>query len=103
VAGSDDALVAGQIEYYRARAPEYDEWFLRRGPYDHGPELAAVWERETADVAAALAGVPLDGAEVLELAPGTGAWTVRYVDRVARGKGRLRDRGHLLVGAGAAL
>jgi ubiquinone/menaquinone biosynthesis C-methylase UbiE len=83
VAADDDALLAEQIEYYRARAPEYDEWFLRQGHYDYGPELAAVWARETEEVAVSLASLPLDGAEVLELAPGTGNWTARYVDRVA--------------------
>jgi cyclopropane fatty-acyl-phospholipid synthase-like methyltransferase len=81
--GEDDALLAGQIEYYRARAPEYDEWFQRRGHYDHGPELAALWERELAEVHAVLEAVPLDGVAALELAPGSGWWTERYVDRVA--------------------
>jgi SAM-dependent methyltransferase len=82
---ADDAVLAGQIAYYRARAPEYDEWFLRQGHYDHGPELAAIWERETHEAATALSSLPLDGADVLELAPGTGVWTARYVDRVATG------------------
>jgi SAM-dependent methyltransferase len=81
--GDDDALLAGQIEYYRARAPEYDDWFLRRGHYDHGPELAAVWEREIGEAAASLLALPLDGADVLELAPGSGVWTARYIDRAA--------------------
>jgi SAM-dependent methyltransferase len=80
---SQKRLLAEQIEYYRARAPEYDDWFLRRGHYDHGPELAAVWERETAGVESALASLPLDGADVLELAPGTGNWTARYAVRAA--------------------
>src|SRR5687768_12368577 len=80
---ADDAVLAEQIAYYRARAPEYDEWFLRRGHYDHGPELAEIWERETQEAATALAELPLDGAEVLEFAPGTGVWTARYVDRTA--------------------
>jgi demethylmenaquinone methyltransferase/2-methoxy-6-polyprenyl-1,4-benzoquinol methylase len=81
--GDEDALLAGQIEYYRARAPEYDDWFLRRGHYDHGPELAELWEHETAEATAALTALPLDAADVLELAPGSGAWTDRYVARVA--------------------
>jgi demethylmenaquinone methyltransferase/2-methoxy-6-polyprenyl-1,4-benzoquinol methylase len=83
VNADDDELLATQVEYYRARAPEYDAWFLRKGYYDHGPELAAAWEREIDEVAAALRSLPLDGADVLELAPGTGNWTDRYVDRVA--------------------
>ena len=35
------ALLQEQIAYYRARAGEYDQWFLREGHYDHGPELNA--------------------------------------------------------------
>jgi hypothetical protein len=37
----DDALLEGQLAYYRARAEEYDEWFFRRGRHDRGPE----WNR----------------------------------------------------------
>jgi hypothetical protein len=36
-----DKLLREQIEYYRARASEDDEWFLRRGRYDLGPERNA--------------------------------------------------------------
>ncbi len=32
----DRRLIEEQIAYYRARAPEYDEWFFRQGRYDHG-------------------------------------------------------------------
>jgi hypothetical protein len=28
------AILDEQLAYYRARAPEYDEWFLRHGRYD---------------------------------------------------------------------
>ena len=34
-----DSLLCEQIAYYRARAGEYDEWFLRQGRYDRGSEL----------------------------------------------------------------
>ncbi len=54
-----DALIAEQIAYYRARAPEYDETF--RGAHD--PALVAALD------AFAPSG------SVLELAAGTGAWT----------------------------
>lgn len=50
----DDAIIRQQVEYYRARAAEYDEWFLRQGRYDRGPEQRADWEREVAHVRAAL-------------------------------------------------
>jgi len=28
-----------QLEYYRARAAEYDQWWLRQGRYDRGAAL----------------------------------------------------------------
>lgn len=68
------ATLAEQKDYYRARAAEYDEWFLRQGRYDHGPELDARWHGEVAQVRAALTAAALTG-EVLELACGTGLWT----------------------------
>lgn len=67
-------LIAEQIAYYRARAPEYDEWFLRRGRYDRGPEANAQWFEEAATVRTALDRFHPTG-DVLELACGTGLWT----------------------------
>ncbi|QFS50036.1 hypothetical protein [Nostoc sphaeroides] len=32
-------VIQQQIEYYRARANEYDQWFYRTGRYDRGEEL----------------------------------------------------------------
>jgi demethylmenaquinone methyltransferase/2-methoxy-6-polyprenyl-1,4-benzoquinol methylase len=69
-------LLREQTLYYRARAPEYDEWCLRRGRYDRGPELARTWAAEVAEVARALADFHPSG-RVLELAGGTGWWTER--------------------------
>ena len=34
---SEDGILQDQIEYYRARAGEYDEWWFRTGRYDRGP------------------------------------------------------------------
>jgi len=42
---SDEELLAEQRDFYRARAPEYDEWWQRRGRYDRGVELGAEWDR----------------------------------------------------------
>ncbi len=70
----DNELLRQQIEYYRARAPEYDDWFLRRGRYDRGPEANADWFAEVSLVRAALAEFDPAG-DVLELACGTGLWT----------------------------
>lgn len=69
-----DDLLAEQIAYYRARAPEYDQWFLRQGRYDRGPEVNAAWFREAGVVREAVAAWAPRG-HVLELAAGTGLWT----------------------------
>ncbi|MEZ4655378.1 MAG: hypothetical protein R3E12_17755, partial [Candidatus Eisenbacteria bacterium] len=50
-----DALLGDQLEYYQARAGEYDQWFLREGRYDRGEELNQLWFEEVALVQAALA------------------------------------------------
>ncbi len=63
-----------QIEYYRARAPEYDEWFYRTGRYDRGPAFKKQWQDEAEAVRAQLLKGP-KCATILELAPGTGIWT----------------------------
>ncbi|HEX8246467.1 MAG TPA: class I SAM-dependent methyltransferase [Longimicrobium sp.] len=77
-----DELIEQQKEYYRARAGEYDEWFLRTGRYDRGPEFRARWLAEVDEVRAALDRFRPAG-RVLELACGTGWWTeqlVRHAD-----------------------
>ena len=76
-----DEVLHGMRDYYRARAPEYDEWWLRRGRYDRGPEANAAWFAEADEVRAAFDAVGFTG-DVLELAPGTGNWTERLA-RVA--------------------
>ena len=80
----DNSVLREQLEYYRARASEYDEWFLREGRYDHGPTHRAEWFGDVAVVEAALRD-ELQGGDVLELACGTGLWTqhlVRHHSRV---------------------
>lgn len=73
----DDAdLLAEQRAYYRARAPEYDEWWQRRGRYDRGADERAEWDRQVAVLDEALASFAATG-RVLELAGGTGWWTER--------------------------
>ena len=80
----DDALLAEQRAYYRARATEYDEWWQRRGRFDRGSEMSEEWDRQVSLVAAALGTFGATG-RVLELAGGTGWWT----QRLARTADRL--------------
>ena len=71
---NDKNILEEQLTYYRARAPEYDEWFTRTGRYDRGPEHRAEWFSEVATLEVALEPV-VSGKQVLELACGTGRWT----------------------------
>jgi SAM-dependent methyltransferase len=68
------AVLQEQLEYYRARAAEYDQWWLRQGRYDRGPALNGQWFTEAAEVRSALA-MFRPGGRILELACGTGVWT----------------------------
>lgn len=67
---SDPDLIA----YYQARAPEYDDWYLRRGRYEHGPIHDAAWNAELDAAGRWLDGLRLRG-RVVELASGTGWWS----------------------------
>jgi 2-polyprenyl-3-methyl-5-hydroxy-6-metoxy-1,4-benzoquinol methylase len=70
----DDSLIEQQIEYYRLRAPEYNEWFYRIGRYDRGEEHRRQWFAELLEVRQALESSRPAGS-ILELACGTGIWT----------------------------
>jgi demethylmenaquinone methyltransferase/2-methoxy-6-polyprenyl-1,4-benzoquinol methylase len=72
----DEDLLSEQLQYYRERAREYDQWFFREGRYDRGPEHRDQWFGELAVVEAALAAALPQG-HILELACGTGLWTRR--------------------------
>ena len=81
-----EGILQDQIDYYRARAGEYDQWWFRAGRYDRGPEFNAQWRAEAAAVEAALdrwlnARRPRS---LLELACGTGLFTRHLAPRVPR-------------------
>ena len=76
---ADEAMRA----YYRARAPTYDDWYLRRGAYAHGPIDDLAWQMELDTATLWLDALPLAG-EIVELAAGTGWWSP-----LLAGKGEL--------------
>jgi len=83
---TDDALLDEQLRYYRARAGEYDDWWLRRGRYDRGAQFNAAFLADAREVEDALC-AHLDAARparALELACGTGLFTRHLAPRVGR-------------------
>jgi SAM-dependent methyltransferase len=73
-------LDQAMIEYYEARAPEYDDWYLRRGRYERGAVHDAAWNAELDAAGRWLDGVPWSG-EIVELAAGTGWWSPLLASR----------------------
>lgn len=76
-------LLDEQQAYYRARAREYDRWWLREGRYDHGPEANARWFEEVTELEQAVQRFG-PGGDVLELACGTGLWTRVFAGQARR-------------------
>src|SRR4249919_3371270 len=74
---------ATMLAYYEARAPEYDDWYLRRGRYERGPIHDAAWNAELDIAGRWLDALPIAG-EIVELAAGTGWWSP-----LLAGKGEL--------------
>jgi SAM-dependent methyltransferase len=65
---------AEMLAYYEARAPEYDDWYLRRGRFERGPVHDAAWNAELDAAGRWLDALPIAG-EIVELAAGTGWWS----------------------------
>jgi SAM-dependent methyltransferase len=68
--GLDPEMVA----YYEARAGEYDDWYLRRGRYSHGPIDDMAWRSDLDTAGRWLDELGLGG-RIVELATGTGWWS----------------------------
>jgi methyltransferase family protein len=73
-AATPSATPDSLVDYYEARAPEYDDWYLRRGRYARGPIHDAAWNAELDGAGTWLDGLPIRG-EIVELAAGTGWWS----------------------------
>jgi 2-polyprenyl-3-methyl-5-hydroxy-6-metoxy-1,4-benzoquinol methylase len=80
---TDDTLLSEQLDYYRARAAEYDTWWLRQGRFDRGAEANAAWFAQTTELERVLGRFDPRG-DVLELACGTGLWTRHLAGYAAR-------------------
>src|SRR6476646_6757872 len=98
---TDAELLAEQQRYYEARAPIYDQLYLRQGRYVvDDAAWTANWHRETGELERFVQALPDDGS-VLELAPGTGLWT-RFLAPRARhlvavdGSPAMLERNHAL-------
>jgi demethylmenaquinone methyltransferase/2-methoxy-6-polyprenyl-1,4-benzoquinol methylase len=73
-AATDPGVDGTMLAYYEARAPEYDDWYLRRGRYERGPIHDAAWNAELDAAGRWLDELPIRG-EIVELAAGTGWWS----------------------------
>lgn len=70
-----DELDQEMRRYYAQRAPEYDDWYDRRGRYDD-PATNAGWHAEVARLGQVADG--FGAGRLLDIACGTGRWTVRF-------------------------
>jgi demethylmenaquinone methyltransferase/2-methoxy-6-polyprenyl-1,4-benzoquinol methylase len=75
-----DDLDQEMIDYYEARAPEYDDWYLRRGRYARGAIHDAAWDAELDAAGSWLDALSWHG-EIVELAAGTGWWSPLLASR----------------------
>ncbi len=75
---SEANILQEHLDYYRARAGEYDEWWYRQGRYDRGPAEITQWFSQVGEVRAVVRSVqPVES--ILEVASGTGIWTKEFI------------------------
>ena len=73
-----NTILEEQIDYYKNRAQEYDEWFYREGRYFLGEKHKIQWFSEVKIIESALIDSKPHG-NILELACGTGIWTEKLL------------------------
>jgi SAM-dependent methyltransferase len=73
-------LDRAMVDYYEARAPEYDDWYLRSGRYARGAVHDAAWNAELDAAGRWLDALPWTG-EIVDLAAGTGWWSPLLASR----------------------
>lgn len=75
-----DDLDRAMVDYYESRAPEYDDWYLRRGRYARGAIHDSAWNAELDAAGRWLDGLSWTG-EIVDLAAGTGWWSPLLASR----------------------
>jgi 2-polyprenyl-3-methyl-5-hydroxy-6-metoxy-1,4-benzoquinol methylase len=70
----DDDILRNQVAYYRQRAPEYDQYYERTGPFDLGSSGNLEWADQLSEVETWVRS-SVGGGAVLDVAAGTGWWT----------------------------
>ena len=73
-------LDRAMVDYYEARAPEYDDWYLRRGRFARGAIHDAAWNAELDAAGRWLDALSWSG-EIVDLAAGTGWWSPLLASR----------------------
>jgi len=81
---NDHAFVSSQIEYYKKRALEYDEFWDRRGRYDCGDESNKLWFDNICEINSFLLDRLNADDFVLEVASGTGFFTLQAIKWINR-------------------
>ena len=81
VAQARNEVGAEQIEYYRKRAPWFDDVYNCTGDYDRGEARNTQWRAAMAELAAATKRAPLRG-DCVELGVGTGYWSESLLEQV---------------------